>query len=87
MDWEPNPCLSIRYTFVIAQWYIDSNIRLLGGIPPYIYGDIGGADRWAWFVSVYSDKNVQDYELMTARFLQTCSVLREYVPSLDLYPI
>jgi MFS family permease len=21
-----------------------------GGIPPYIYGDIGGADRWIWFV-------------------------------------
>ncbi|KAM3151717.1 hypothetical protein ABEW05_007925 [Botrytis cinerea] len=21
-----------------------------GGIPPYIYGDLGGADRWTWFV-------------------------------------
>lgn len=21
-----------------------------GGIPPYIYRDIGGADRWIWFV-------------------------------------
>ncbi|QKX57055.1 uncharacterized protein TRUGW13939_04163 [Talaromyces rugulosus] len=25
-------------------------IYLFGGIPPYIYGDIGGADRWVWFV-------------------------------------
>lgn len=23
----------------------------LGAIPPYIYGDIGGVDRWIWFVS------------------------------------
>ena len=23
---------------------------LFGGVPPYIYGDIGGADRWIWFV-------------------------------------
>ena len=22
----------------------------VGGIPPYIYGDIGGSDRWIWFV-------------------------------------
>lgn len=21
-----------------------------GGVPPYIYGDIGGTDRWVWFV-------------------------------------
>lgn len=21
-----------------------------GGVPPYIYGDIGGPDRWIWFV-------------------------------------
>jgi MFS family permease len=24
-----------------------------GGIPPYIYGDIGGTDRWIWFVLAY----------------------------------
>lgn len=23
---------------------------LFGGVPPYIYGDIGGADRWIWFI-------------------------------------
>jgi MFS family permease len=22
----------------------------IGGIPPYIYGDLGGSDRWVWFV-------------------------------------
>ncbi|QSZ36653.1 hypothetical protein DSL72_006534 [Monilinia vaccinii-corymbosi] len=25
-------------------------ISSVGGIPPYIYGDLGGADRWTWFV-------------------------------------
>lgn len=25
-------------------------LYLFGGIPPYIYRDIGGADRWIWFV-------------------------------------
>ncbi|KAE8349932.1 fungal trichothecene efflux pump [Aspergillus coremiiformis] len=25
-------------------------IYFLGGIPPYIYRDIGGTDRWVWFV-------------------------------------
>jgi MFS family permease len=23
---------------------------VVGGIPPIIYGDIGGSDRWIWFV-------------------------------------
>jgi MFS family permease len=26
---------------------------LYGGIPPYIYGDIGGTDRWTWFILGY----------------------------------
>jgi MFS family permease len=25
-------------------------LYLFGGVPPYIYGDIGGTDRWTWFV-------------------------------------
>lgn len=25
-------------------------VYLLGGIPPLIYSDIGGVDRWVWFV-------------------------------------
>jgi len=28
-------------------------VYLLGGIPPYIYRDIGGVDRWVWFVLAY----------------------------------
>jgi len=22
----------------------------VGGIPPYIYADLGGTDRWVWFI-------------------------------------
>ncbi len=36
------------------QWLTQSQT---GGIPPYIYGDIGGADRWIWFVSISSRRN------------------------------
>lgn len=25
-------------------------VYIFGGIPPYIYSDIGGVDRWIWFV-------------------------------------
>ncbi len=25
-------------------------VYILGGCPPYIYGDLGGVDRWVWFV-------------------------------------
>ncbi|KAL8859818.1 MAG: hypothetical protein Q9178_003650 [Gyalolechia marmorata] len=25
-------------------------VYLFGGVPPYIYRDIGGADRWIWFI-------------------------------------
>ncbi|RYN26926.1 hypothetical protein AA0113_g7413 [Alternaria arborescens] len=25
-------------------------VYLFGGVPPYIYADLGGADRWIWFV-------------------------------------
>jgi MFS family permease len=25
-------------------------VYLYGGVPPYIYGDIGGLDRWTWFI-------------------------------------
>jgi MFS family permease len=26
------------------------SLTQLGGIPPYIYGELGGTDRWVWFV-------------------------------------
>src|SRR4051794_16676467 len=25
-------------------------VYLFGGVPPYIYADIGGTDRWIWFI-------------------------------------
>ncbi|GIC88806.1 putative MFS drug efflux pump [Aspergillus udagawae] len=50
---------SIQFTFrrfmgftAMAFLWTGSQIPvyLFGGIPPYIYADIGGADRWIWFV-------------------------------------
>jgi MFS family permease len=32
---------------------IGANWKIAGGIPPYIYADIGGVDRWIWFVLAY----------------------------------
>jgi hypothetical protein len=29
-------------------------LYLWGAIPPYIYRDLGGLDRWVWFVSPIS---------------------------------
>lgn len=60
---------------------MDSDICMLGGIPPYIYGDIGGADRWVWFVSgYYACTRSTGLQLMN-RFLPTCSVLQVYALS------
>lgn len=28
-------------------------VYILGGVPPYIYSDLGGVDRWIWFVLAY----------------------------------
>ncbi|KAK5069331.1 hypothetical protein LTS08_008477 [Lithohypha guttulata] len=28
-------------------------VYILGAVPPYIYADIGGVDRWVWFVLAY----------------------------------
>ncbi|KAF3913350.1 hypothetical protein ABW20_dc0104983 [Dactylellina cionopaga] len=50
---EPPMTLSRFMAFVgLAFLWTGSQIPvyLFGGIPPYIYGDIGGADRWIWFV-------------------------------------
>ena len=40
------------YIFGLHYQPSSCNVRLtlIGGIPPYIYRDIGGADRWIWFV-------------------------------------
>ena len=31
-------------------YFLADREGVLGGIPPYIYGDLGGTDRWVWFV-------------------------------------
>lgn len=31
-------------------------LYLWGAIPPYIYRDLGGVDRWVWFVSTSAPK-------------------------------
>ena len=30
-------------------------VYIFGGIPPYIYRDIGGTDRWIWFVCSHQE--------------------------------
>jgi hypothetical protein len=36
------------------------NEYMIGSIPPYIYADIGGVDRWIWFVSHSSPISIPD---------------------------
>lgn len=40
---------------------------MAGGIPPYIYADIGGADRWIWFVSDQKSETEKTQTVLTAR--------------------
>lgn len=52
-DHEP-PMTVHRLMSLIAMAFLWTGsqipIYLFGGIPPIIYGDIGGTDRWIWFV-------------------------------------
>ncbi|OCK89998.1 MFS multidrug transporter-like protein [Cenococcum geophilum 1.58] len=52
-DHEP-PITKKRIMSLVAMAFLWTGsqipIYLFGGIPPYIYRDIGGADRWIWFV-------------------------------------
>lgn len=52
-DHEP-PMSFHRIMALIAMAFIWTGsqipVYIFGGIPPYIYGDIGGVDRWIWFV-------------------------------------
>lgn len=59
MDRLSNPRLSLRYAIQCRprSFSVENRssgvVRLTrgtGAVPPYIYGDIGGADRWIWFV-------------------------------------
>ncbi|KAG8629479.1 hypothetical protein KVT40_003344 [Elsinoe batatas] len=52
-DHEPKMTFR-RFMALVAMAFLWTGsqipIYLFGGIPPIIYGDIGGADRWIWFV-------------------------------------
>lgn len=52
-DHEP-PMTIHRLMSLIAMAFLwtasQIPVYLFGGIPPIIYGDIGGSDRWVWFV-------------------------------------
>jgi len=43
-----------QYTFLVNQALcfilVHADLFCSGGVPPYIYGELGGADRWVWFV-------------------------------------
>ncbi|PVH97455.1 MFS general substrate transporter [Periconia macrospinosa] len=54
-DHEAEPPMTFRRIMsLIAMAFLWTGsqipVYLFGGIPPYVYGDIGGADRWIWFV-------------------------------------
>lgn len=53
MDRLSNSTLSFWYariSYTLSLVYKSLIISKPGGIPPYIYRDIGGVDRWIWFV-------------------------------------
>ncbi|MCJ1479327.1 hypothetical protein MMC13_008012 [Lambiella insularis] len=54
-DHDHEPPMSMRRLMsLIAMAFLWTGsqipVYIFGGIPPYIYRDIGGADRWIWFV-------------------------------------
>jgi MFS family permease len=52
-DHEP-PMTFKRIMSLVAMAFLWTGsqipVYLFGGVPPYIYGDIGGTDRWIWFI-------------------------------------
>ncbi|KAL2068995.1 hypothetical protein VTL71DRAFT_15333 [Oculimacula yallundae] len=52
-DHEP-PMTFNRMMSLIAMAFLWTGsqipVYLFGGVPPYIYGELGGVDRWVWFV-------------------------------------
>ncbi|KAI0174462.1 fungal trichothecene efflux pump [Pestalotiopsis sp. NC0098] len=51
---QDTPMTTKRKMALVAQAFLWTGsqipVYLFGGIPPYIYGDLGGTDRWVWFV-------------------------------------
>ena len=50
MDWIPDTSIFIRSAHTTHLNHETAANKISGGIPPYIYGDLGGTDRWVWFV-------------------------------------
>ncbi|KAH8597749.1 MFS multidrug transporter-like protein [Bisporella sp. PMI_857] len=52
-DHEP-PLTFTRFMSLLAMAFLWTGsqipVYLFGGVPPYIYADLGGTDRWVWFV-------------------------------------
>ena len=52
--WHEGPMTSKRLMSLIAMAFLWTGsqipLYLFGGVPPYIYRDLGGTDRWTWFV-------------------------------------
>ncbi|KAL5366016.1 putative MFS drug efflux pump [Aspergillus floccosus] len=55
-------------------------VYLLGGIPPYIYGDIGGVDRWVWFVCGPMSYDTNETELNNTQVLANLLALAGVCP-------
>lgn len=51
---HPKPMTFARMMSLVAMAFLWTGsqipVYLFGAVPPYIYGDIGGTDRWVWFV-------------------------------------
>ncbi|KAB2578796.1 Fungal trichothecene efflux pump [Lasiodiplodia theobromae] len=55
LDSDDDPKMTVRrFMPLVAMAFLWTGsqipLYLYGAIPPYIYGDIGGVDRWIWFV-------------------------------------
>ncbi|GES63147.1 MFS drug efflux pump [Aspergillus terreus] len=66
-----------------ADEALDSEVKypyLAGGIPPYIYGDIGGVDRWVWFVGVPISYDTSETKLNITQVLANLLALAGVCP-------
>ena len=64
VDRQSNSSLSLWYAPVQENAEMNSDHTVItGSIPPYIYQDIGGVDRWIWFVS--GDTDIINMNILT----------------------
>ncbi|KAJ9612062.1 hypothetical protein H2200_003657 [Cladophialophora chaetospira] len=57
-DHDVEPPMTVRRALsLVAMAFVWTGsqipVYLLGAVPPYIYSDLGGVDRWIWFVLAY----------------------------------